>query len=333
MQNQQQKFNNLLADFSQQITIVENIIINNAHGKSGLISQITNHLFASGGKRIRPILLLASSQICNIDTNNQAQYNLAAAIEIIHTATLLHDDVIDNSQVRRGKKTANALHDNKSSILVGDYLFSLAFQLMVIANNMQALDVLAKASSTIADGEVLQLQYSSDINITYSQYCDIIFGKTAALFAAACKVGAIISGASDYQINALHQFGSDLGMIFQIIDDILDYTANEQQLGKAIGGDFFEGKITLPAIIALQQASSADKALISQLFSDNYHNSQPNQQNLTTIIDLFRKYNAIEQSFAIAQQFFDSASKQLAIFSTNKTYLHDILQYSLSRSC
>jgi octaprenyl-diphosphate synthase len=326
--NFQHLFNHFFASLSE----IETIIINSASGESNLIAEITQNLFSSGGKRIRPILLLASSQLCG-NQNIFAQHHLASAVEIIHTATLLHDDVIDNSQVRRGKKTANALHDNKASILVGDYLFSLAFQLMVKTQNLSALQLLAKTSSIIADAEVLQLQHSSNISLTYQQYCNIIFGKTAVLFSASCEIGGLINQVSSQKIKHLQQFGSDLGMIFQIVDDILDYTANQQELGKNIGGDFFEGKITLPIILALKQANSNDTKTITELFlyNSNHHNSD--QNNLNTIIAILNKYNAINESKNIAKEFFATAIKQLDLFSDciAKQHLQCILQYALLR--
>lgn len=325
-------FQSLLDYFSSDLAEIEKIILNSASGKSNLIAEITQNLFSSGGKRIRPILLLVTAQLCG-NQNIFSQHHLASAVEIIHTATLLHDDVIDNSQVRRGKKTANALHDNKASILVGDYLFSLAFQLMVKTQNLSALNLLSKTSSIIADGEVLQLQHSNNPLITYQQYCDIIFGKTAVLFSAACEVGGIINQASPQQILNLQQFGSDLGMIFQIVDDILDYTANQQELGKNIGGDFFEGKITLPIILALKKADETDFKTITELFSYNFHNQNTDIKNLTIILDLLNKYNSIIESKHIAQQFFINANQQLDIFpnSLAKQHLQCILQYSFLR--
>ena len=325
-------FQNLLNYFSSDLIEIEKIILNSASGKSNLIAEITHNLFSSGGKRIRPILLLATAKLCG-NQNIFAQHYLAAAVEIIHTATLLHDDVIDNSQVRRGKKTANALHDNKASILVGDYLFSLAFQIMVKTKNLEALQLLSKTSSIIADGEVLQLQYSNNPLITYQQYCDIIFGKTAVLFSASCEVGGIINNASPKQILHLQQFGSDLGMIFQIVDDILDYTANQQELGKNIGGDFFEGKITLPIILALKKANETDFKTITELFSYNLQHHNNNEKNLNSILDLLNKYNAITESKNIAQKFFINANQKLNIFpdSLAKQHLQCILQYASLR--
>ncbi len=325
-------FENLLDYFSSDLAEIEKIILNSAFGKSNLIAEITQNLFSSGGKKIRPILLLATAQLCG-NKNIFAQHHLAAAVEIIHTATLLHDDVIDNSQIRRGKKTANALHDNKASILVGDYLFSLAFQLMVKTQNLSALQLLSTTSSIIADGEVLQLQHSNNPMITYQQYCDIIFGKTAVLFSASCEVGGIINQSSDQQILYLKQFGSDLGMIFQIVDDILDYTANQQELGKNIGSDFFEGKITLPIILALKKANETDFKTITELFAYNFQHQNTNEQNLILILDLLDKYNSITESKNIVQQFFINANQQLNIFpnSLAKQHLQYILQYASLR--
>src|SRR3989338_1359194 len=231
---------------------IDKIILDFSIGKAPLIKEISHHLIISGGKRIRPILLILAAKLC--DRKSDKFYNLAAAIELIHSATLLHDDVVDDSKTRRGNKTANAIWNNKVSILVGDYLFSVAFQLMVKSDNIKILDLLAKTSSIMADGEVLQLENSNNIAISQEKYFDIIFRKTAILFASATKTGALVSGAKTAEIKALQDFGKNLGMVFQIVDDILDYVANTAEFGKEIGSDFFEGKITLPIILVYKLA-------------------------------------------------------------------------------
>ena len=327
-----QKFQEVLNYFDQDLQKVNKIILSYSVGKSELIQEISNHLINSGGKRIRPILLLISAKLCG-SQNHDNQHYLASAVEMIHSATLLHDDVVDMSEIRRGKKTANALWDNKATILVGDYLFSLSFQLMVKSQNLAVLDLLAKTSSIIADGEVLQLQNSTNIDLTEEKYFEIIFGKTAILFSACCEVGALINNCQEKEIESLRLFGKYLGMIFQIVDDILDYSSDEATLGKDIGNDFFEGKITLPIIKTYQKASFDDKKLISTIFEKNFQQSEKNQNDFLKVYDLIIKYDGINQSKNIAKNLSSQALEQLKIFPNNiyKDYLSTILEYSLQR--
>lgn len=320
--------NSLAADLKK----IDQIILEFAVGKSPLISEISNHLISSGGKRIRPILLVLSDQLCG-SKNNGNYLNLAAAVELIHSATLLHDDVVDKSEIRRGKKTANAIWDNKATILVGDYLFSIAFQLMVRSKNLEVLDLLAKASSIMADGEVMQLENSSDVSLSKEKYLEIIFGKTAVLFSAACESAALINNSDSKQISALRDFGKNLGLIFQIVDDILDYSSKEQVLGKDVGNDFFEGKVTLPIILSYAKASETDKKIISDLLTKNLLEDVKNQNDLEKILDLIKKYEGLEESKNLALSFRDEAMKNLEIFpdSLAKENLQQILNYSLER--
>ncbi|MFM7620546.1 MAG: polyprenyl synthetase family protein [Alphaproteobacteria bacterium] len=311
---------------------VDQLILNFSQGKSPLIKEISHHLIKSGGKRIRPVLLILSAKLCQLD-NDSRVYNLACAVELIHSATLLHDDVVDVSEIRRGKKTASAIWDNKFSILVGDFLFATAFEQMVKSNNMQALQLLAKTSAIIADGEVMQLENSHDLGINLDKYLEIIMAKTAILFSASTEIGAIISNSSDLKIKALRNFGKNLGMVFQIIDDILDYTAKEQDLGKDLGNDFFEGKVTLPIIYTYQNASNAQKEFIKKKFSANFQNSERDYEGLKQIIDLFNQYQAIDFCKAKAIEFCDQAKKDLEVFESSN-YRNDlikILEYSLQR--
>ena len=221
------------------------------------IPAVSNHLFGAGGKRIRPLLTLASARMFGYAGENHVK--LAGAVEFIHTATLLHDDVVDDSSERRGRPTANLLWDNKSSILTGDYLFSRAFQLMVETGSLRVLDILANASATIAEGEVLQLSAARDIATSEETYRVVIRGKTAALFSAATEAGGVVAGASETHQKALFDYGDALGMAFQLVDDLLDYWGTEAT-GKAVGGDFREGKMTLPVILALAEADDPERA-------------------------------------------------------------------------
>ena len=222
------------------------------------IPEVTAHLVEAGGKRLRPMLTLAAARLCGYD--GPFHVHLAATVEFIHTATLLHDDVVDESERRRGRPTANLLWDNKSSVLVGDYLFSRSFQLMVETGSLRVLDILANASATIAEGEVLQLTAAQDLRTTEATYLQVVRGKTAALFAAATEVGGVIAGAPQAQIDALRAYGDALGIAFQIVDDLLDYGGTAAAIGKNLGDDFRERKLTLPVIKAVALADADERA-------------------------------------------------------------------------
>ncbi|MFN4193662.1 MAG: polyprenyl synthetase family protein [Tabrizicola sp.] len=222
------------------------------------IPEVTAHLVEAGGKRLRPMLTLAAARMLGYEGADHVK--LAATVEFIHTATLLHDDVVDESQRRRGRPTANLLWDNKSSVLVGDYLFSRSFQLMVETGSLRVLDILANASATIAEGEVLQLTAAQDLRTDENIYLKVVRGKTAALFAAATEVGGIIAGAPEAQVRALRDYGDALGIAFQIADDILDYGGSDAVIGKNTGDDFRERKLTLPVIKAVAKADAEERA-------------------------------------------------------------------------
>ena len=222
------------------------------------IPEVTAHLVEAGGKRLRPLLTLAAARLCGYD--GQDHLKLAATVEFIHTATLLHDDVVDESERRRGRPTANLLWDNKSSVLVGDYLFARSFQLMTETGSIRVLDILANASAVIAEGEVLQLTAASDLAADEATYLRVVRGKTAALFAAATEVGGVIAGAAEAEVAALVAYGDALGIAFQIADDLLDYGGRGATLGKNVGDDFRERKMTLPVIRALAAGDAAGRA-------------------------------------------------------------------------
>jgi octaprenyl-diphosphate synthase len=222
------------------------------------IPEVTAHLVEAGGKRLRPLLTLAAARLCGY--GGPFHVHLAATVEFIHTATLLHDDVVDESKRRRGRPTANLLWDNKTSVLVGDYLFSRSFQLMVETGSLRVLDILANASATIAEGEVLQLTAAQDLATTEAIYLQVVRGKTAALFSAATEVGGVIAGAPEAQVKALYAYGDALGVAFQIVDDLLDYGGSAQDIGKNTGDDFRERKLTLPVIKAVAQANAEERA-------------------------------------------------------------------------
>lgn len=323
---------NIFAALAPDLKKVDEIILEFAVGKSPLIAEISNHLISSGGKRIRPILLILAAKLCGVKSGDN-HHNLAAAVELIHSATLLHDDVVDTSEVRRGKKTANAIWDNKASILVGDYLFSISFQLMVRSKNLTVLDLLSKASSIMADGEVMQLENSSDVALTKEKYLEIIYGKTAVLFAAACESGALISDALEAEVKALREFGKNLGIIFQIVDDVLDYSSQEQVLGKDVGNDFFEGKVTLPIILTYKAASETEKKFIEETFTKNLLTTKRSQKDFEEILNLMSNHDGLEASKNLASTYRELALKDLDIFSDSsfKQDLIAILDYSLAR--
>ena len=251
------------------------------------IPEVTAHLVEAGGKRLRPMLTLAAARMCGYE--GPFHIHLAATVEFIHTATLLHDDVVDESAQRRGRPTANLLWDNQSSVLVGDYLFSRSFQLMVETGSMRVLDILANASATIAEGEVLQLTAARDIATTEATYLQIIRGKTAALFSAATEVGGVIAGADEPLVKALFDYGDALGIAFQTVDDLLDYQGQSASTGKNIGDDFRERKLTLPVIKAITKADPKEHAF----WKRTIEKGQQEEGDLETAIALLNKHGAL----------------------------------------
>ena len=294
-----------------------------------LIHKMTNYHLKSGGKRIRPLLTLGSAKLCGYKNGNR-DVNLAACVELIHNATLLHDDVIDNSDLRRGIKTSNTIWGNQSSILVGDYLLSRCFEMMVEDGSQEILKLLSATSSKIAQGEVLQLEYKGEIDILEETYFDIINWKTAALFAAATRVGACIANKNKKEKDALESYGRNLGLAFQIADDALDYYSTKTIFGKEIGKDFYEGKVTLPIIFLCQKANSDEKILLEKIFK------KKNRSKLEfyEIQKLIKKYNSIDSCFERAEHFVNISFNALNIFnpSKEKTILQKLTSFSLERS-
>ena len=300
--------------FAQDMQAVDKLI--NSYITSNVtpvISELSNHLINAGGKRLRPLLTLAASDLCNY--SGASHIKLAAAIEFIHTATLLHDDVVDESFQRRGKPTANILWDNQSSVLVGDYLFSKSFQLMVETDSLQVLSILADASSTISEGEILQLSAVRNIKTDESAYFKIIEGKTAALFAAATEVGAVISNVEDKEADALANFGKALGISFQITDDLLDYVGSDEVLGKNIGDDFKEGKVTLPLIKAISKSSKEEKRFWEEVINKGMQKSS----DLEHALLLMRQHNVFDETRSEAIKWSKKARNYLDIFPESKT--------------
>lgn len=300
--------------FAQDMQAVDKLI--NSYITSNVtpvISELSNHLINAGGKRLRPLLTLAASDLCNY--SGASHIKLAAAIEYIHTATLLHDDVVDESFQRRGKPTANILWDNQSSVLVGDYLFSKSFQLMVETGSLKVLSILADASSTISEGEILQLSAVKNIKTDESAYFKIIEGKTAALFAAATEVGAVISNVERKKADALANFGKALGISFQITDDLLDYVGSEEVLGKNIGDDFKEGKVTLPLIKAISKSSKEEKRFWRKVINKGMQKSS----DLEHALLLMRQHDVFDETRSEAIKWSKMARNYLDIFPESKT--------------
>ena len=300
--------------FAQDMQAVDKLI--NSYITSNVtpvISELSNHLINAGGKRLRPLLTLAASDLCNY--SGASHIKLAAAIEFIHTATLLHDDVVDESFQRRGKPTANILWDNQSSVLVGDYLFSKSFQLMVETDSLKVLSILADASSTISEGEILQLSAVKNIKTDESTYFKIIEGKTAALFAAATEVGAVISNVERKKADALANFGKALGISFQITDDLLDYVGSEEVLGKNIGDDFKEGKVTLPLIKAISRSSKEEKRFWEEVINKGMQKSS----DLEHALFLMRQHDVFDETRSEAIKWSKKARNYLDIFPESKT--------------
>jgi octaprenyl-diphosphate synthase len=292
-----------------------------------LIPQLGQHLVDSGGKRLRPMLTLASARLCGY--RGTEHIKLAAAVEFIHTATLLHDDVVDASTLRRGKIAANVVWGNKPSILVGDFLFSRAFQLMVEAKNVTVLDILANASAVIAEGEVMQLKSANNLAITEADYLKVVSAKTAALFAAATEVGGAIASARNEQIVALRDYGYSLGIAFQLVDDALDYSGRQAQMGKSVGDDFREAKVTLPIILAYARADDEAKRFWRRVIEG----SPQHEGDLDGAIALVEETGAIRDTRARAKQYVANACRALEVFPAGeiRDSLEAVAQFCVGR--
>ena len=317
---------NLVED---KLNNVSQVIKYKLESKISLIHKMTNHHLNSGGKRIRPLLTLAAAKLCGYKEGNR-DINLAACVELIHSATLLHDDVIDNSDLRRGIKTTNNIWGNQSSILVGDYLFSRCFEMMVEDGSSEILKLLSSTSSIIAQGEVLQLEHKGEIDVLEETYFNIINMKTATLFAAATRVGACITDKSKKEKDALESYGKNIGMAFQIADDALDYYSKDIFFGKKIGKDFYEGKTTLPLIIIFQRANFEEKNFLIEMFKKE----KRNEDDFSETLAIINKYKAVQASLKRAEYFVNVSYDALGIFedSLEKKILQNLTGFSLNRS-
>ena len=298
----------LMALVEEDMQAVNAVILDKMQSPVVLIPQLAGHIIAAGGKRLRPMLTLASARLCGYE--GERHLALAACVEFIHTATLLHDDVVDESELRRGLKTANEIWGNKASVLVGDFLFSRAFQLMVADGSLRVLKVLSDASATIAEGEVHQLLTANDTETTRAAYMEVIEAKTAALFAAACEVGAVVAERPDAEAEALSGYGRRLGIAFQLVDDILDYSAKQAELGKTVGDDFHEGKITLPVVLAFQRGDEEEQAFWRRCLED----LEQNDGDLDHAMALMRRHGALDDAMAEAKSYGEAARADLAVF-------------------
>ncbi len=282
------------------------------------IPEVTAHLVDAGGKRLRPMLTLAAARLCGYEGENHRK--LAATVEFIHTATLLHDDVVDESGQRRGRPTANLLWDNKSSVLVGDYLFARSFKLMVETGSLTVLDILSDASATIAEGEVLQLTAAQNLATTEEIYLQVVRGKTAALFAAATEVGGVVAEAPQEQIDALRTYGDALGVSFQIVDDLLDYGGSSEATGKNVGDDFRERKLTLPVIRAIAMADAEERAFWARTIEQGAQVDG----DLDMALGLLAKHGTLESTRQTAIEYAEMA--RAALDSLPEHPLRDMMQ-------
>ena len=310
-----------------ELDAVNAVILARMQSRVELIPTLASHLIASGGKRLRPMLTLAAARMCGYD--GERQVGLAACVEFIHTATLLHDDVVDASDLRRGTATANAVFGNEASVLVGDFLFSRAFQLMVEDGSLRVLEILSNAAAVIAEGEVAQLITNHDTTTGEDAYLDVVRAKTAALFAAACRIGAVIAGRPAVEEEALESYGRNLGIAFQLVDDALDYGAEQKALGKTVGDDFREGKITLPVVLAYRRGNAEERAFWRRALE----NGDREGDDFERAVALMNRHGSLAATIERARHYGGIARDALGIFgdSDGKHALLGIVDFCVSR--
>ena len=313
----------------EKLILVEEKIKSKLVSNVELVQKMTDYHLETGGKRLRALLTLGSAKMCGYIKGSR-DINLAACVELIHSATLMHDDVIDNGSIRRGKKTLNKVWDNHSSVLVGDYLLSRCFEMMVEDGNIEVLKLLSSTSSKIAQGEILQVQHKGEVDMLEETYLKIISAKTAELFAAATKVGAILSDLQNREKEALEFYGRNLGLTFQIADDTLDYNSELKLFGKKIGQDFYEAKITLPIILLFQKAEFDEREILKKTF----FKKERSERDFEYILSLIKKYEIIKACYQKAQHYINLASNSLSIFKDceEKNILENLTSFSLSRN-
>ena len=298
-----------------------------------MIPEVANHLIASGGKRLRPILTLACADLCGYGAGNReadGAVKLAAAVEFMHTATLLHDDVVDESDMRRGRVAARIKWGNEASVLVGDFLLGQAFRMMVEVGSLRALDILSAAATVIAEGEVMQLTAAKNIETSEDEYLAVIRGKTAELFAAACEVGPVLAGRPDAEQTACRAYGMNLGIAFQLIDDVLDYGGTSAALGKNVGDDFREGKITLPIVLALRRASDEERAF----WRRTLEREDLEEGDLQQALAILRRHRALDETIERAHHYGMMAREALAPFPNGpmKSALLQVVDFCIARA-
>lgn len=317
----------VFAAYTDDLKKVETTLDKEIFSDVRLIPEISHHLIDSGGKRFRPLLLLICAGLCGY--RGDYRFPMSAVMEFIHTATLLHDDVIDEAVIRRGKTSANNVWGNAASVLVGDFIYSKSFTLMTEIGNIAILRLMAEITNIMSEGEVYQLMKCGDVNLTEEEYLTIIEKKTAVLISASCACGAILGGDSAEKIDALKQFGYKIGMAFQITDDTLDYMAREQEFGKSIGKDLEEGKMTLPLIFALRKASPNERKKAQELIKQKASSDEV----IPVVLSLIQKYKGIDYSLACAEKYIKDAQALLAVFSDcpEKDQLKAVAEYVLAR--
>ena len=307
---------------------VNHALVERMHSSVELIPQLAGHLVDAGGKRLRPLLTLAAARLCNYRGDKHVL--LASCVEFIHTATLLHDDVVDSSDLRRGKPSANAVWGNKASVLVGDFMFTRAFELMVEVGSLEVLRILSEASSVIAEGEVLQLQTSNNTATSETAYLEVVEAKTAKLFAAACQIGGVIAERPADECEALESYGTNVGIAFQLVDDTLDYSAKQATLGKTVGDDFREGKITLPVILAFRRGDEEERSF----WRRTMERLEQSEDDLERAIALMHKHNALADTLDRARHYGKMARDALGLFPDSpvqRAFL-DVVDFSVERA-
>ena len=307
---------------------VNETVLNRTDSRVAMIPEVANHLIESGGKRLRPMMTLATAGLCAY--RGQGHIKLAASVEFMHTATLLHDDVVDESDLRRGKVAARMLWGNEASVLVGDFLLGQAFRMMVEVGSMPCLDVLSTAATVIAEGEVMQLEAAKDTATTEDDYLSVIRAKTAALFAAACEVGPLLAGRPKAEIAACRGYGMNLGVAFQLVDDALDYGGSSQKLGKNTGDDFREGKITLPVVLCFRRGSEPERDFWRRCLEEG----QIEDEDIDRAVGLMRKHRAIEDTIERARHYGAIARDSLGLFPASewKSALLEVVDFCIART-
>ena len=319
----------LIALVGDDLQRVNEVILRRMHSPVALIPQLAGHIVAAGGKRMRPMLTLAAARLCGY-AGVDRHVNLAACVEFIHTATLLHDDVVDESDLRRGIRTANAVWGNQASVLVGDFLFSRAFQVMVEDGSLDVLRILSNASAVISEGEVLQLTTANDTETTESAYLEVIKAKTATLFAAAARVGAVVAGRPRAEEEALESYGMNLGIAFQLVDDVLDYASRAETMGKSVGDDFRDGKITLPVVLAFLRGDEEQRGFWRRTLEE----LDQRDGDLQRAIELMQLHSSLRDSVERARHYGAIARDALGIFPDHpvKRALVELIDFAIHRA-